>query len=62
MPNTCKINIAAGWNMKEDSFFFIPLSTNSVFYHLYVKTKLAAYVKRSDSEAITSFLLFPWLD
>lgn len=44
---------------EQRQFFFIPLNTNFAFYHLYVKTKLAAPVKRSDSEAITSFLWFP---
>lgn len=55
MPNS--INITAGWNV--DSFFIIPSDTNFVFYNLDTETKLAAYVKRSDSEAITVFLLFP---
>lgn len=43
--------------MNKDNFFFITLKTNFVFYHLYVKTKLAAPVKRSDSVAITSFFV-----
>lgn len=58
MPNTPKNNIAAVWNMNKDSFFFTPLNTNFVFYHLYVETKLAAHVKISDSEAAPSFLRF----
>lgn len=45
--------------MNKGNFIFIPLNANFVFYYLYVKNKLAAYVKRSDWEAITSFLLFP---
>lgn len=44
--------------MNKD-IFFMPLNTNFAFYHLYVKTKLPAHVKGSDSEAITSFLLLP---